>query len=140
MALGCVQRLAHLLQRGTAKGKEEATAALWNLSTVNEQIKTAIVEAGALPSLVEMVCPPVNFKDRIETPAGFEGAYLKSRLNVKYPVEIPPAGGPRHAYGPRERRRLPVVHVRGERGDQGGVHGSGKQIRKKHRKKGSIPL
>jgi hypothetical protein len=55
MAMGCVQRLTHLLQRGTAKGKEEAAAALWNVSTVNEQIKTAIVEAGALPSLVEMV-------------------------------------------------------------------------------------
>ena len=53
--MGCVQRLTHLLQRGTAKGKEEAAAALWNVSTVNEQIKTAIVEAGALPSLVEMV-------------------------------------------------------------------------------------
>eukprot|EP00854_Cymbomonas_tetramitiformis_P002153 gene2153-2858_t len=55
MAMGCVQRLTHLLQRGNHKGKEEAAAALWNLSTISEATKVAIVESGALPFLCELV-------------------------------------------------------------------------------------
>mmetsp|Transcript_6755 Transcript_6755/g.12824 ORF Transcript_6755/g.12824 Transcript_6755/m.12824 type:complete len:838 (+) Transcript_6755:2-2515(+) len=55
MAMGCVQRVTHLMQRGGHKGKEEAAAAMWNLSTINEPIKTAIVESGALPHLIDLV-------------------------------------------------------------------------------------
>jgi len=55
MALGTVTRMAFLLERGTHKGKEEAATALWNLSTINEQVKMAIVDASCVPHLVDLV-------------------------------------------------------------------------------------
>jgi hypothetical protein len=60
IALEAIPGVVALLTRGTQQGREQATGALWALSSVNDRCKVAMVEEGAVNLLVDMLGKGAN--------------------------------------------------------------------------------
>lgn len=81
MATDTIEGLVALLEKGTSAGKIQATNALWSLATISERTKLAIIDAGAVNLLIDVLGSPGTTREHDETTAGVLWALLS--LNNK---------------------------------------------------------
>jgi hypothetical protein len=81
MAYDTIDGLVALLERGTFAGKVQATHALWSLATISERTKLAIIDAGAVDLLIDMLGSSGSTREHDETTAGMLWALLSLNNN-----------------------------------------------------------